>query len=167
MRFFKRKRTILIIEIGLIIVVYLVARAYSQRHLVSGIAPPIEAISLNGNMISLSSGMKDKPVLVHFWASWCPVCKLEQDSIQAISQDYPVISVAMHSGDKQQVTAHMQENKLSFPTIVDEDGELASQFGVRGVPTSFIVSPGQKIMFKEVGYTTETGLRARLWFAGN
>ena len=102
-------------------------------------------------------------MLVHFWASWCPVCELEQDSIQSISNDYPVISVAMQSGNDLEVTAYMEENKLSFPTIVDEHGILAKQFGVRGVPTSFILSPGGKIAFSEIGYTTEIGLRTRLW----
>ena len=160
-----RKRLIILVEVVLIIVVYLAAKAYSGRNLVTGPAPPINATSLTGTPIALSD-FKDRPVLVHFWASWCPVCELEQDSIQAISQDYPVISVAMQSGDELEVAAHMEEHKLDFPTIVDEHGELAKQFGVRGVPTSFILSPRRIIEFSEIGYTTEIGLRARLWFAG-
>jgi thiol-disulfide isomerase/thioredoxin len=166
MTFFTRRRKILILEIVLIIAVYLVARGYSQRHLVSGTSPAIEATTLGGDQIRLSD-FRDKPVLIHFWASWCPVCELEQESIQSISNDYPVVSIAMQSGSELEVSAHLQENKLSFPTIVDEDGKLARQFGVRGVPTSFIITTDKKIKFKEVGYTTETGLRVRLWLAGN
>lgn len=166
MSIFTRKRKILILEIALLIAVYLVARGYSQRHLVSGVSPMIEAMTLDGSKLRLSD-FTDKPVLIHFWASWCPVCGLEQDSIQSISNDYPVISIAMQSGNELEVNAHMQENQLRFPTIVDEEGELARQFGVSGVPTSFIISPDKRIKFKEVGYTTETGLRLRLWLAGN
>lgn len=162
MTFLTRKRLIILIEIVLIIAVYLAAKAYAGRNLVTGPAPPINAISLAGTPLVLSD-FKDRPILVHFWASWCPVCELEQDSIQSISKDYPVISVAMQSGNDLEVTAHMEENKLSFPTVVDEHGILAKQFGVRGVPTSFILSPGGKIAFSEIGYTTEIGLRTRLW----
>ena len=166
MAFFTRKRRILLVEVVLIIAVYLAAKAYSGRNLVTGTAPPIVATSLTGTPIAFSD-FKDRPVLVHFWASWCPVCELEQDSIQAISKDYPVISVAMQSGNELEVAAYMEEHKLNFPTVVDEHGELAKQFGVRGVPTSFILSPDRVIEFSEIGYTTEIGLRARLWFAGN
>lgn len=166
MAFFTRKRTILLIEIIAIIAVYLVAKAYSQRNLVKGMAPAIQATSLDGETITLGK-YRGRPLLIHFWASWCPVCSLEENSINAISKDYDVISVAMQSGNAAQVAAHMQEKQLHFPTIVDEHGELAQQYGVRGVPSSFIVSPGGQIAYTEVGYTTEIGLRARLWLAGD
>ena len=166
MSFFKRKRTILVIEILLIIAVYLGAKAYSQRNLISGFAPEINATELSGQKISLID-RKGKPVLVHFWASWCPVCRLEEKSINAISQDHEVISIAMQSGNDMEVAAYMKENNLHFPTIIDEHGELAKQYGVRGVPSSFIIDRTGNIKFTEIGYTTEIGLRARIWFAGN
>lgn len=166
MPFLTRRRLIFLIEVVLIIAVYIAAKAYSERNLVTGTAPPINAITLAGKPVVLSE-YQDKPVLVHFWASWCPVCELEQNSIQAISKDQPIITIAMQSGNELDVAAHMKENKLDFPTIVDEHGVLAKQFGVRGVPTSFILSPGGKITFSEIGYTTEIGLRIRLWLAGD
>ena len=166
MSFFTRKRTILIIEILLIITVYLVVKAYTQRNLISGQAPEMNATALSGKTISLTD-RKGKPVLVHFWASWCPVCRLEEESINAISQDHEVISIAMQSGNDMEVAAYMKENNLHFPAIIDEHGELAKQFGVRGVPSSFIIDPTGNIKFTEIGYTTEIGLRIRLWLAGS
>jgi len=59
----------------------------------------------------------------------------------------------------------MEENNLSYPVIIDEDGILAKQYGVRGVPASFIVNPEGIIAFTEIGYTTNWGLRIRLWLA--
>lgn len=165
MAILSKKRTILLIAALLIIALYLVAKAYKQRHLASGISPAITGTTLSGKAVSLDN-YRSKPVLVIFWASWCSVCKREQDNIQSVSNDHPVISIAMKSGNKQEVATYMQEHKLSFPTIIDENGELARQFGVYALPTSFIVAPGKKIKFKGVGYTTEIGLRARLWLAG-
>jgi thiol-disulfide isomerase/thioredoxin len=107
-----------------------------------------------------------EPMLVHFWATWCPVCALEHHSIQSISRDYPVVTVAMQSGNAEELKQFMQKEDLSFTVIADEYGELAKLWSVRGVPASFIVSADGNINFVEVGYTSEIGLRARLWWSG-
>ena len=60
----------------------------------------------------------------------------------------------------------MQAEKLSFAVINDENGALSRSYNIRGVPVSFIVNKDNKIKFVEVGYTTELGLRSRLWWAG-
>jgi peroxiredoxin len=59
----------------------------------------------------------------------------------------------------------MDEQGLDFPVVLDEQGALAARFGVRGVPASFVLGSGGEIKFKEIGYTTELGLRARMWLA--
>ncbi len=46
-----------------------------------------------------------KPVLFHFWATWCPVCELGNTNVQSISQDYPVISIASWSEGETEVKA--------------------------------------------------------------
>ena len=60
----------------------------------------------------------------------------------------------------------MQDNQLIFPVLLDTSGELATSFGVKGVPASFILDPNGEITFVESGYTTELGLRVRLWLSG-
>lgn len=154
----------LTLEITLIFLVFVTIRTYMQRDLVEGQAPLVEGRLLSGQTTSLQS-YKGQPVLLHFWATWCPVCKLEQDSIEAISKDHPVITIAMNSGNELEVKAFLEEHKLSFPVLVDEDSVIATQFGVLGVPTSFVIDPNGNIMFTEVGYTTNWGLRFRLWLA--
>lgn len=107
----------------------------------------------------------DKPVLIYFWASWCPVCGLSQDSIDRLSDDFALISIATQSGDQQSVAAYMEKEGISFPVIIDEGGELAAYWGVPGFPAAFIVDEKDRIRFSTMGYTTEWGLRARLWLA--
>jgi thiol-disulfide isomerase/thioredoxin len=105
--------------------------------------------------------LKGQPFLLHFWASWCPVCRLEEGSIDALAKDYPVITVASWSDD---VASYMEENKLSFPVLSDPDGDLAAVYGIKGVPASFFVDAQGRIQFVEIGYTSEIGFRLRLWW---
>lgn len=136
-----------------------------QRDIVSGIAPNISSVMLNEQYFDLYKN-KQRPILIHFWATWCPVCKLEQSNIQNVSKDMPVITIAMQSGNDDELREFMKDEYLSFNTINDESGRLSRLYNIRGVPVSFIINKDNKIEFTEVGYTTELGLRVRLWWAG-
>ena len=111
------------------------------------------------------SGFSGKPVLLHFWATWCPVCGLQEGSVESIAQDYPVVTIASWSEGEAAVNKYMHDNGLTFPVMLDDSGQLARSFGLKGVPASFILSPNGEIAFVETGYTTETGLRLRLWLS--
>jgi len=153
------------VELTLILVVLSAVRFWMQRDVVSGIAPNISVFMLNGQYFDLYKN-KNRPMLVHFWATWCPVCKLEQSNIENIAKDHSVITIAMQSGNDGELNPFVQEEKLSFNVINDESGELSKRYNIKGVPVSFIVNKDNKIEFVEVGYTTELGLRMRLWWAG-
>lgn len=154
-----------LIELTLILIVLSAIRFWMQRDVVSGTAPNINNVMLNGQHFDLYQNSK-RPILVHFWATWCPVCKLEQSNIENISKDHPVITIAMQSGDNEELSQFMRQEKLSFMVINDESGVLSHSYNIRGVPVSFIVNKENQIKFVEVGYTTELGLRLRIWWAG-
>jgi peroxiredoxin len=151
-------------EILIILVLFLSFKAYKQQDVVKGNAPDIQEVFLSGKQIKLSD-YRGKSVLIHFWATWCPICSLEQDSIEAISKDNDIITIAMNSGEAMEIQNFMEENNLSFPVIIDEYGIIAKRYGVKGVPASFIVNPEGIIEYTEIGYTTNWGLRFRLWLA--
>lgn len=148
-----------------VIAVVMAVGFWQTRNLASGMAPPLVGLDVHGERLELSA-WRGRPVLVHFWATWCPVCALEDDAIQAIARDWPVLTVAMQSGEAREIAAHLRENNLSFPVLVDGSGELSARFGVRAVPTTFVIDGEGRIRFREVGYTTSWGLRLRLWLAG-
>lgn len=145
------------------LLVFFGVRAYQHRDIASGQAPVLSGRSLDGRTVSTAA--PGKPLLIHFWASWCRICRFEQNSIDAISKDHPVITVAMQSGGNEEVARHLHEQGIGFTVINDEHGDLSHQFGVRVVPTTFIIDTSGKIRFVEVGYSSELGLRARLWLA--
>ena len=153
------------IEITLILIVISAVRFWMQRDVVTGIAPNITAITLDSKYFELYKD-KSRPILIHFWATWCPVCKLEQSNINNVAKDHSVITIAMQSGNKEELNQYVQEENLKFKIINDEFGDLSKLYHVTGVPVSFIVDNDNVIKFIEVGYTTELGLRLRLWWAG-
>ena len=154
-----------LIEILVFILVFAAARLWMMRGTASGVAPQLQGYTLEGNYFDLYKDSR-RPILVYFWASWCPVCKLQQDKINAIASDYPVITIAMQSEDNAAMKKFMLEQKLSFAVINDQPGVLANRYGIRGVPAAFIIDADNNIAFAESGYTTESGLRFRLWMAG-
>lgn len=147
-----------------LLLLLLALRAWMQQGMVDGPVPELQGSLLNGESYSVSTDTR-RPLLVHFWASWCPVCILEQETIQAISDNYPVITIAMQSGEAYEVAEYMRQESLQFPVINDPHGILSKRFGVRAVPSSFIVADNNMIVFRETGYTTGIGLRLRLWLA--
>jgi thiol-disulfide isomerase/thioredoxin len=154
--------------VNLLLFVIVVAgiRYWQHRDMPSGAAPALQGVTLAGQPYTLAS-RPGKPVLVHFWATWCPICRAEQGSIAAIAQDDAnVITVAMQSGTAAEVAKHMQQQGIAFPVLNDQDGALSTAWGVHAVPASFIIAPDGQIRFIEVGYTTALGLRLRLWLAG-
>lgn len=153
-------------ELAVVALVVFAIHLYQTWNTASGIAPPLEGIDLGGRPASLAD-LRGRPVLVHFWATWCPICRFEQGSIQAISGDWAVLSVALEDTPADELRAYMNEAGLSFPVLRDTDGALAARYGVRGVPASFVVDGAGRIRFTEVGYTTGLGLRLRLWLAAN
>jgi len=154
------------LEIALILLLFATIKSWLQKDMIAGAAPAIQAGLLDGRAFDLKT-LKGKPALLHFWATWCGICKLEQDSIQAISKDHTVISIAMKSGDENELRQYMREHKLSFPVINDPAGEIAERYGVHAVPASFILNPNGEIAFRESGYSTGWGLRIRLWLAAD
>lgn len=161
----KRRWFRYLIEIFLIIAIIFGIRAWQQKDLVIGEAPSFQSVMLNGETVNLED-YRGKPFILHFWASWCPFCKIEEGSMTSIQKDWPLLSVAYQSGDKTEVQKHMKERGLeSWPTIVDKDNRLGDLFGVKGVPTSYIIDGEGNIRFAEVGLTSGWGLKARLWWA--
>lgn len=159
-----KKAIYIIFQVALLVTIYLGVKAYTQRDLVQETPPAISATLLSGETFNLATHA-NKPLLVYFWATWCPICTFKEESIEAISKDYPVITIAMQSGDKDTLKVYMQANNLSFAVIEDNNSILANRYGIKAVPVSFILNAEGKIVFIESGYTSEWGLRLRLWLA--
>lgn len=128
--------------------------------------PSINAILTNQEPFSTLDYQK-KPLLIHFWATWCPTCKLEASNIQTLCEHYDVLTIAVKSGTDESINAYLKEHGFSFKVINDQEGILAGKFSVPAFPTTFIYDTESTLVFSEVGYTSTWGLFLRMWWAGH
>jgi len=108
----------------------------------------------------------NRPVLIHFWATWCPTCKLEAANINFLSKHFNVLTIAVKSGTNQEIQKYLEEHDYKYKVVNDANGAIASQFKISGFPTTFVYDKNKKLTFSEVGYTSTLGLALRVWWAG-
>ena len=141
------------------------ANVWQSRNQASGPAPSITGQTLDGQWKTVDMADYDQPVLLYFFADWCPICRLQHAAIQSVSENYPVIAIAMQSGDLANVNSYVEERNLNLFVLNDANGDISRAFGVNGVPASFIIDQRKIIRFSTRGYATELGILGRLWLA--
>ncbi|MDQ1243950.1 MAG: hypothetical protein QG565_290 [Campylobacterota bacterium] len=121
------------------------------------------ATLLNNSIYTLPT---NEPILIHFWATWCPTCKAEAPNIQTISENYNVLTIAVNSGSDQEIEEYLKSQNLNFMVVNDRDGRMANKTSVSVFPTTIIYDKNGEVFFSDVGYTTTFGLWLRMFFAG-
>lgn len=152
------------LELILVLALLALLHWWQARDLSRGPAPQLLGMSLSGEPLSLSN-YTGQPVLVHFWATWCPICRFEEGGIDRIAHDHTVLSVATTSGNAEELRAYMDAQGLNFTVLLDEHGAEARRWGVHGVPATFIIDSAGNIDYATKGYSSEWGLRLRLALA--
>ncbi|BAF71858.1 redoxin family protein [Sulfurovum sp. NBC37-1] len=134
--------------------------SYVRKPDLDSLQLPIETVQLvDGSTYSLKPG---KPVIVHFWATWCPACKLEAANIERVSKKYEVLTIAVNSGSDKKIRQYLEKRGLDFRVVNDKEGSWARKFKVQAFPMTFIYNAEGRLKFTEVGYTTTAGLLARM-----
>ncbi len=147
--------------------IFLLLRAFMQGDVIQGKAPTLQVQTITGNTLDLQAlTQQGQPVLVHIWATWCPICDLTKGGVESVAKDYAVINIATQSGSDTELLAFASTNEMNPEIIVNDfDGQWMQIFGAKAVPASFIIAPNGNIAFVEVGFTSAWGLRLRLWWA--
>lgn len=165
----KRRRWLRwLVEAGVFVVIVLAIQWWQTRDVPGGPAPDFEAAFADGSRGSLAAFRAAHPgrvTALYFWAEWCPICKVQEGSVDRLRGDWPVLTVAMQSGDPPAVAKVLAERALPWTTAVDSDGQIAARYGLRGVPALVVIGPDGELRGVAVGYTTEIGMRLRLWWA--
>ena len=111
-------------------------------------APDFRVYDADGNEVTLS-GMRGMPVVLSFWASWCPPCKAELPDFDAACSENPDICfmmVNLTDGSSETVetaSSFIESNGYSFPVYYDTDYDAANVYGVMSIPmTVFIDAEG-------------------------
>lgn len=155
-------------ELLLIVTIVLAVQAWRTRDVPDGSLPNFTVLLADGRYVTFDdwrAAHADGAMVLYFWAEWCPICRTVQGSVDAITQDWPVLTVAMQSGDAAAVREFLGTHGLAWHTVVDQHGRLAADMRIPGVPAMLIIDREGRIRFTEIGFSTETGLRLRLWWA--
>jgi len=107
----------------------------------------------------------NKPILIHFWATWCPTCKLEASNINFLAKHFEVITIAVKSGSNNAIKTYLKEHNYTFQVVNDKNGKLSSKFHITGFPTTFIYDKNKKLFSSDVGYTSTLSLYIKIWWA--
>lgn len=124
-------------------------------------APEIAAFDLQGNKASLSD-WQGKTVLINFWSETCGACIAELRTLQQWAEKYPnqVQLVAMNiDGEKADTQAIVTKRQLTLPIFKDQMKITAERYQLVGTPTSFVIDPSGKVIYKFEGLLPEEELQ--------
>lgn len=120
-------------------------------------------VQLLGNKTYILSN--DKPILIHFWATWCPTCKLEASNIEFLSKYFEVLTIAVDSKDDTTVQKYLDAHEYTFNVVNDPHNQLSSQFKIVGLPTTFIYDKNKNLVFSDVGYSSTFSMYLKMLWA--
>ena len=124
-------------------------------------APEIAAFDLQGNKASLSD-WQGKTVLINFWSETCGACIAELKTLQQWAEKYPnqVQLIAMNiDGEKADTQAIVTKRQLTLPIFKDQMKITAERYQLVGTPTSFVIDPSGKVIYKFEGLLPEEELQ--------
>jgi DsbE subfamily thiol:disulfide oxidoreductase len=126
------------------------------RVLVEGMeAPALMLADPSGKSLG-PSDPKGSVVFVNFWATWCPPCREELPSIQALYNRFKDrqgfrMATILYREDYEKAMAYLKENNFDFPVALDSNKETARSYGVTGVPETYIVDKKGTLRKKVIG----------------
>jgi len=147
-------RILTITLVFMVTAVLLIVSCSSPTPQVGKQAPDFQLPNLEGPPVSLSD-FRGKPILLNFWATWCGPCRQEMPLIQAIFEEQPdngLVILAIDIGENASaVNNFMQSNNFSFPVLLDTDQDVALEYNIRAIPTTFFIDKDGLIQEIKVG----------------
>lgn len=160
-------RVALLLELGLALGVWLAVGAYqTRRHVAASDAPApgFTLTDLSGRPVSLAS-FRGKKVMLHFFATWCGVCKAELPSVRGVQrgldEDEVLLAVAEDSDDVEALRRFARDHDLRYPILLGTREVLAT-YAVTAFPTNYYLNTDGTVSSSTTGLSTRVGMELRL-----
>ena len=119
----------------------------------------------DGGELTLSDHV-GQPIVINFWASWCTPCRVEAPTLETAWRSYStrgVMFVGVQTQDTEEDgRAYIREFDLTYPNVIDGDGEVTVRYGVSGLPVTFFVGKGGVVDHLWVGDIDESQLTTQI-----
>ena len=129
------------------------------------LAPSFTLVDLEGNQVALSD-FRGKTVFLNFWATWCPPCRAEMPEIEAVYQQYKGKGVVVIGVDilesESVVHQYVQQGGYSWTFVLDTTGEVAANYQIAAIPTSFFIDREGIIQAVNIGAMTKRAMETQL-----
>jgi cytochrome c biogenesis protein CcmG/thiol:disulfide interchange protein DsbE len=119
--------------------------------MVNRAAPEFTLTTFKGSTISLQD-LRGKPVVINFWASWCPPCRIEAALIERTWRaNLSAVFGIIIQDRKEDALNYIREFDITYPNGPDPTGEISIDYGVSGLPVTFFVSSKGEVVRRWVG----------------
>ena len=137
------------------------ATSRSGKELVGKKAPSFVAPKVGGQLVSLEN-YKNRPLVLNFWASWCPPCRDETPGMERIWRKYEdqgvvILGINVQDGEKE-AERYISEFGVTFSNALDLDGSITVDYGVTGLPVTFFIDNDSVVTGRWVGSISEDRL---------
>lgn len=128
-------------------------------------APSVEFETFDGDVRRLADFHAETPVVVNFWASWCPPCVAEMPEFEEVHQQFAsrVTLLGINTQDTAEKARELAEQTgVTYPLAWDPDGDLFAAFSVFSMPSTFVVDTDGRIVDRHSGPLTGDDLVAMI-----
>lgn len=116
-----------------------------------GKSPDFEASFLNGTKFSMH-GLRGQPVILNFWATWCPPCRKEMPNLEKVFKQGKIAVIGINLNENpERVKKYLDKFNITFPVAIDIQDKIQQKYSVLLKPTTYFIDKNGIIIDKKYG----------------